>query len=153
MGHRNKLSTADLDGIRTEGALRIITRNNATSYFLYRGREAGFDFELARMLATDLGLRLQVVVPPSRRDLVPYLSEGRGDIILPWLSTDADRADCVASTSGTIDTPWVVVVRKPLEEKVHSVHDLDGKTLLVCASSGALKRLRAVNDDEKIHIQ
>ena len=41
----------------------------------------GFDFELAKLIAEDLDVRLAMVVPPSRDQLIPWLLEGRGDII------------------------------------------------------------------------
>src|SRR5688572_12919781 len=45
-GHRRKDYTGDLDTIKERGVLRVLTRNNSTSYFLYKGVEAGWDYEL-----------------------------------------------------------------------------------------------------------
>ena len=50
-GHRERLTAADLQGITQYGALRVITRNNSTSYYLHRGQEAGFHYEIAKLFA------------------------------------------------------------------------------------------------------
>jgi membrane-bound lytic murein transglycosylase F len=71
----------DLDQIRAEGVLRVLTRNNASCYFIYRGHQLGYEVELTRALARELGVRLEVVAPPSRKDLVPWLESGRGDLV------------------------------------------------------------------------
>ena len=47
---------ADLEEIKRKGVLRVITRNSSTSYFLHRGAEAGFNYELAKLLADELGV-------------------------------------------------------------------------------------------------
>ena len=58
----------------------------------------GFDFELAKLIAENLDVRLAMVVPPSRDQLIPWLLEGRGDIIAsrnqPRSSRDGVREMC-----------------------------------------------------------
>ena len=60
---------ADLDAIRKRGVLRVLTRNSSTTYFLHRGEELGFEYELVREFARTLGVRLELVIPPSREAL------------------------------------------------------------------------------------
>ncbi|MEW5849409.1 MAG: transporter substrate-binding domain-containing protein [Myxococcota bacterium] len=150
MGHRNKVSTADLSSIKREKVLRVITRNNSTGYFLYRGVEAGFDFDVARMLARELDVRLEMVVPPTRRDLIPYLLDGKGDVIIAGLPTDSERADRVAFSRPYLETPWVVVVRRADAGAIRELKDLSGKTVLASGSSGALRRLRALSTEQGV---
>lgn len=141
-GHRRKAYTGDLDVIRQRGVLRAIVRNSSTSYFLYKGVEAGFDYDIARWLARDMGVRLEMVVAPTRRELVPWLLEGKGDIILAGLSTEAARADRVRFVRPYLETPWVVVARRRVARTLKTVEDLRGVSLLVKPSSGAMRRLR-----------
>ncbi len=142
-GHRRKAYTGDLDNVTTRGVLRVLSRNNSTSYFLYKGVEAGFDYELAKWLAKDLGVRLEMVVAPTRRELVPWLLDGHGDVILAGLSTDAARSDRVRFTRAYLQTNWVVVMRKKDAPRHHDLDSLKGKEVLVRPSSGAMTRLRA----------
>ncbi len=140
-GHRDQMYTGDLDEVKKRGVLRVLTRNNSTSYFLYKGVEAGFDFEVARWIAKEMGVRLEMVVAPTRRELVPWLLEGRGDVVIAGFSTEAARADRVLYTRPYIESPWVVVTRLD-GPALTSTADLAGLDLLVRPSSGAMRRLR-----------
>jgi len=77
--------TGDLSEIRERGVLRVLTRNSAASYYVWRGRLAGFEYEMVSRLAKRLGVHLEIVVPPSRAELVPWLLDGRGDLIAAGL--------------------------------------------------------------------
>lgn len=122
--HARKLNTGDLDVIRKRGSLRMITRNDATSYHLYKGQQRGFDYELTRLFAQNQGLRLDVLVVDEDAELVAALLDGRGDVIaaqlvpstalsqqvalsVPYLRAD----DELAQKSGVV-TPVVWGVRK-----------------------------------------
>jgi membrane-bound lytic murein transglycosylase F len=84
-----KPSTGDLDTMKKRGTLRLLTWNDPVSYFAYRGQLFGFDYELAKQLAAKLGLRLEVIVPPRRDLLVPWLKAGRGDLVAASLHPSA----------------------------------------------------------------
>lgn len=86
----DKLHQDDLDAIRKRRVLRVLLRNNAASYFLYRGELLGFEYELARQFADYHGLRLEVMVPPGPREMNSWLLEGRADIALGFLAVDDD---------------------------------------------------------------
>ncbi len=144
-GHRGKVYFGDVDALRARGVVRVLTRNNASGYFLYRGVERGFDYELAERLAKEIGVRLEMIVAPTRRDLIPWLLEGRGDVIIAGLSTETPRADRVRFSPEYESTRWVVVApRRKNAAKIESVDDLSQLALLVRPSSSALPRLRAL---------
>ncbi len=84
-GHTEKVALGDLDAIRRRGSLRVLTWNDPVSYFAYRGELYGFDYELFTMLADRLKVRLDIVVPTERSELVPWLLAGRGDLIAAGL--------------------------------------------------------------------
>nr|AIA92178.1 CAZy families GH23 protein [uncultured Bacteroides sp.] len=51
-----KVSPADdLQQIKDSGELVILTMYSSTSYFLYRGQEMGFQYELGKEFAKSLG--------------------------------------------------------------------------------------------------
>src|SRR6185436_20275674 len=79
--YADKLSTGDLDAVRKRGALRLLTWNDPVSYFAHRGQLFGFDYELAKLLAAKLKVRLDVVVPDERDQLAAWLAEGEGDLV------------------------------------------------------------------------
>ncbi len=133
-GHATDVSQGDLDAIRKRGSLRMLTRNNAVSYFLHKGQQQGFDYELLKLFAADQGLRLDVVVPPEAGDLIPWLLEGKGDVIAAQMTVTDERKAKVA-----FSTPYLsadeVVVQPAGAPPWTTLADLKGKTLHVRKSS------------------
>lgn len=137
--------TGDLDGIRQRGRLRVLTRNNPVTYFLYRGEPMGFDYQLAKAAADELGVRLEVVVPPSRDLLLPWLREGRGDFIAASLTITPER-----QAEAAFSRPYLyvdeVLVQRTAGPKVASLEELKGKTVHVRASSSYHATLLALRE-------
>ena len=52
----------DLPDMLATKELRVLTLYSSTSYFLYRGEERGYEFELARRFALSQGLHIKVIV-------------------------------------------------------------------------------------------
>jgi membrane-bound lytic murein transglycosylase F len=77
--------TGDFDQIKKRKVLRVLLRNSAASYFLYRGELLGFEYELARQFARYHGLRFEVVVPPGHNELSTWLLEGKADMAMAFL--------------------------------------------------------------------
>lgn len=92
-GHTRALLKGDLEAIVRRKVIRVITGNNSSNYFIYRGRQMGFDFELARGVAEALGVRLEVVVSENHGQMIPWLLEGRGDFIAGNLTVTEDRRE------------------------------------------------------------
>jgi membrane-bound lytic murein transglycosylase F len=130
---------ADLDEIRRRGVLRVLTRNNSATYFLYRGEQMGFDYELARRFARRLGVRVQVVVPRQPGQLVDWLLDGRGDLIAASMTVDPARQERVEFTRPYAQASELVVV--PADRGVDEPADLAGKTVAVQRSSAHYPRL------------
>ena len=146
-GHANERFVGDLEGILERGVLRVLTRNNPVTYYLYRGRPMGFDFELAKLIAEDLDVRLAMVVPPSRDQLIPWLLEGRGDIIAASLTITEERGAHVAFSQPYLFVDEMVVSRAG-EPPMTTLADLKGTTLHVRRSSsyyGTLERLQGAS--------
>lgn len=119
----------DLDAIRERGILRILTRNNSATYFLYRGEQMGFEYELARRFARHLGVRLQVVVPREPGRLVDALLEGRGDLVAASLLVTPERRERVRFTRPYARASQLLVKRtgtagpeSPAELAGHRIH-------------------------------
>ncbi len=151
-GHTRQRYVADLAEIKRKGVLRVITRNSSTSYFLHRGAEAGFNYELAKLLADEIGVRLEMVVPRAPRDMVPWLLQGRGDIIIGGMPIDAPRARRVHMTRPYLQTVHVVVTRKGRVPAITKVEDLATATLVAHPSSSAIKRLRQLSQDSGVRL-
>lgn len=151
-GHKRQRYLADLDEIKRRGVLRVISRNSSTSYFLHRGAEAGFNYELAKLFADELGVRLEMVIPRAPRDMVPWLLQGRGDLIIGGMPVDAPRASRVHMTRPYMHTAHVVVTRKGRVPALTQLEDLETATLVVHPSSSAIKRLRRLSQETGLRL-
>ncbi len=126
---------ADLPELRERRRLRMITRNNAATYFLWRGELLGFEYELGKRFAETEKLRLEVVVAPSHADMIPMLLRGEGDLIAAYLvPTEARVAQGVTFTRPYHYASEVVIGRVD-EEAVESLAGLAGRSIAVRRSS------------------
>ncbi|WP_347330339.1 transporter substrate-binding domain-containing protein [Marinimicrobium locisalis] len=126
--------TEDLQGILERKVLRVITRNNAATYYLYRGKLVGFEYELAKRFADSLGVRLQMVVPDSHDEMIPMLREGKGDLVAAFMTRTDDRAEEVAF-SRPYHYATETVVGQARETELESAEALAGRTLHLRRSS------------------
>lgn len=143
--HSRELFTGDLDEIRERGVLRVLTRNNPVTYFLWKGSKFGFDFELAQMAAKELGVRLQMVVVPSREQLIPALLEGRGDVIAASFSITPERQKKVAFTRPYLLVDEMIIQRKD-GNPVASLENLAGRKIHVRPSSSYFQTLSSLKE-------
>ncbi len=141
--HVSTAFTGDLEKIRERGRLRVLTRNNPVTYFLHRGGPFGFDYSLAQMVADELDVRLEMVVPPSRDLLITWLLEGRGDVVAASLTITPERGEQVAFSE-----PYLLVeevlVGPSNGTPVESIEDLAGNEIHVRRSSSYFETLQGL---------
>jgi membrane-bound lytic murein transglycosylase F len=66
-------------------ALMILTRAGSTTYSADdTGSASGFDYDLVRMLANELGLEIRIVVAASDSDILNRLKNGEGHLAAAW---------------------------------------------------------------------
>jgi len=143
---RPSVSREDLAGIKKHGVLRVLTRNNPATYFLWRGELLGFEYELARHFAKKHKLRVEMVVPPSRGDLIPWLLEGKGDVIAASMTISSEReAQGVVFSRPYFKASEIVVTRadEP-DDRLKGPEDLAGRTFVVRRSSSYWQTLEAL---------
>jgi membrane-bound lytic murein transglycosylase F len=139
--------TRDLDDIRGGGVIRMLTRYNATSYFVHRGGEAGFDYELFVRFARRHGLSVEVVIPEPGEDLVSLLNSGAGDVICAGLTRSADL-DQYADATRPVGFVRKVVVLPPDDDRPAELAALAGLTVTVPAHDPVLHELSRLRDRE-----
>jgi membrane-bound lytic murein transglycosylase F len=143
---RNKRFAGDFDAIKKRRVLRVLLRNNAASYFLYRGELMGFEYEFAREFADYHGLRLEVVVPPSHRELTAWLLEGKADIALGFLEPEQQqrRLGIEFSEPYHYARQHIVVHEK---DPASSLRELDHRTIFVRHHSSYWERLARLQEE------
>ncbi len=79
----------DFGEIKKRKVIRVLLRNNAASYFLFRGELMGFEYDLVKEFARYHNLRLEVVVPPTQQEIASWLLEGKADMAMGFLEQEA----------------------------------------------------------------
>ena len=134
----------DLSEIRRHGVLRVITRNNAATYFLWRGEQMGFEYELLHEFAGRNGLHVEVVIAPQHASLFEMLERGAGDVAAASLPIDMARGPGVEMTRPFNYVHDYLVARHD-DHSILGIEDLAGRVVTVRRSSAhwhTLERLR-----------
>src|SRR5438552_3716813 len=138
-----------LEEIVKSGYIRVLTRNNDTSFFIYRGHRMGFDYELGKKLAQHLGIRVDMIITQGWQEMLPALLKGEGDVIAAEMTVTPERQKQVLFAE-----PWghthEVVVWKDGSTPIRTVDDLGGKEVHVREGSTYESSLRALNEKLKV---
>ena len=115
----------DLDDILKEGKLRVSMVYSETSYFLYKGLEMGFEYELLERFAKDLGVELEIVVEKNIDSLIPHLNDGAVDLMAFALTVTKEREKYVDFAEHVSLTHQVLVQKKPDNWRKISRHNIE----------------------------
>lgn len=132
--HLRQRYGGDLADIKQRRVIRVAMLNNAVAYFIYRGQQVGFQFDLAELLSMRLGVRLEVVVPDRPGDLLRMLVEDRADVAVVTPNLD-DPLFGQCGFSLPIDHADQVLVQPAGQEPLTDLDQLAGKTVHVRRSS------------------
>jgi membrane-bound lytic murein transglycosylase F len=130
----------DLKQIRRAGALRLVTRNSATTCTVERGGLEGFEYDLAVSFARSLKVRLELSIPPPDVDPLEWLELGYGDLtaLHEPLSPQDEGAFLVSEPYRRVDLVSVVSART---EPPAAVEDLAGVRIAASRPVADLCRL------------
>ena len=122
----------DLTQIKDSGELVVLTLYSSTSYFIYRGQEMGFQYELSEQFAKSLGVKLRIEVANNVHELIQKLLAGEGDMIAYNLPITKEWKDSLIYCGEDVITHQVIVQqgngkKKPLKD----VTELIGKNIYV----------------------
>ncbi len=103
----------DLDAIRERGYLTALVDNTSISYFIYKGRTMGFEYELLRRLADNLKVSLKVRLVTGIEQAIDLLNKGEGDILAFPLTVTKARMEYMSFTIPHFNTHQVLIQKKP----------------------------------------
>lgn len=125
-------SGRDLAQIKDSGELVVLTLYSSTSYFIYRGQEMGFQYELSEQFAKSLGLKLRIEVADNVDELIRKLLAGEGDMIAYNLPITKEWKDSLLYCGEDVITHQVIVQRgKGKQKPLKDVTELVGKDVYV----------------------
>jgi len=148
----------DLEQIKTSGTLRALMVYSGTTYYLYKGRPMGYEFELLERFAEYLDVALEIIVVNNVNELFEKLNNGEGDIVAHGLTITTDRKDEVSFTDHLYLTKQVLVQKKPdnwrsiswkklKKSLIHDPLELIGDTISVRDMSSYKQRIYNLSEE------
>ncbi|SFN55292.1 membrane-bound lytic murein transglycosylase F [Bizionia echini] len=138
--------------------LKVLVVYSSTSYFLYRGKTMGFEYELLERLSDMLDMDLEVVVSENIDSLIPDLLSGKADLIAHGITITEELKKTVLFTDYIYSTHQVLIQKKPhnwrqikaseLEKDlIRELKDLNKDTVWVRELSSYKNQLNHLNND------
>lgn len=103
----------DLPEIIERGKLTVLAENSSTTYFIYRGKKMGFEYELLKLFADEIGVELEIKVVKNLDSLIAMLDRGEGDLIACNYTVTRERSKVISFSRPIIQSPQVLIQRKP----------------------------------------
>ncbi len=120
----------DFEDIKKDGKLRALLAYNSTSYFLYKGRTMGYEYELLERLAKHFDLELEIIVSENLNSLLTELNKGTVDIVAYGLAITKERKERAAFTDYLYLTNQVLIQRKPLNWRQLTLDNIKKKLVM-----------------------
>lgn len=122
----------DLTQIKDSDELVVLTLYSSTTYFIYRGQEMGFQYELSEQFAKNLGVKLRIEVARDVPEMIQKLLAGEGDLIAYNLPITKEWKDSLIYCGEEVITHQVIVQRNNGKNKpLTDVTQLIGKDIYV----------------------
>ncbi len=138
----------DLDALTERGVLRAVVPGTALGEpsLPRQGSPVAQQRELAAAFAESLGLELELVPVFRLGEMLPLLEEGRADIIAANLTSTESRRERV-DFSLPIDHVREMVLTAAGNTDIHSIEDLEGRTIMVDPATSFWDSLSALRED------
>ena len=133
-----------LERVQKEGVLRVITRNSPSTYFQDRNGETGFEYELVKRFADDLGVELQVETADNLEDLFTRLNQPDGPhLAAAGLIATSGRDELARFSTSYLDVAPQIVYRSG-QRRPTDTAALLGKRIMVLKGSSHAEQLAAL---------
>lgn len=124
-----------LERIQEQGILHVITRNSPSTYFQDRNGETGFEYELIKHFADQLGVELRIETADNLDQLFNSLSAEDGPAIAAaGLVPNPERVDQVRFSDSYLDVSSQFIYHQK-NTRPKQAKDLVGHTLLALKGS------------------
>ncbi len=155
-----KDKSRDLAQILTAGKIVAVTDFTSTNYFIYKGEPMGYQYDMLVALATELGVKLELIAENDPDEAMKMLKRGEVDIVATNLIGVAGNYKNFEFTEPYQQTHQVLVQRKKFSKSSEDGNDLvrdqvslANKTVYVKTKSGALAVLKNISiENNKIPI-
>ncbi|MCB0479315.1 MAG: transporter substrate-binding domain-containing protein [Crocinitomicaceae bacterium] len=110
---RKKAADYDIEDILSDGKLTVLLENSTVSYFIYRGKSMGYEYELLSQFAKSLGVRLEVVLIDDFNLAINKLIISEGELVGGNMNITDERMERIDFTDPILYSRQVLVQRLP----------------------------------------
>jgi membrane-bound lytic murein transglycosylase MltF len=152
--HQSNVYAGSFENVKEKRFLRVLTTKNAINYFIHKGEERGYEFEMVKAFVAymnkqlgltekDLPIRFEMI-PVRRNELIPLLEKGYGDMIAAGLTNTPSRRKTLLFSKPFQKVEEVLVVSSKMKP-INNWKDLSGYKIAVRESSSYFDSLKKVN--------
>lgn len=147
--------TGDFDAMAKRRVVRVLVPYSKTFYNVEKGRARGISAEIVEQLQKDVNAQLKtpktlpirfVALPVGRDELVRYLLEGRGDVVIADLTVTDERRRVADFSAPMFRGVREIPVTAPGEPPVPTVDDLAGREVFVRRDTSYWEHLAKLNE-------
>ena len=136
-----------LEQIRSEGVLKVVTRNGPTTFYESQGNPTGFEYHLAREFADHLGVELEMDPVVGLEELFQRLEKGQADIAAAGLSITPRRQQTLHFGPSYLTVKQLFVYNREKLEKPEDEAALQALRIRVLSNSYHVEILRQMQQD------
>ncbi|MFJ7883729.1 membrane-bound lytic murein transglycosylase MltF [Pseudomonas sp. NPDC096917] len=130
-----------LERVKEDGVLRVITRNSPATYFEDRNGETGFEYELVKRFADDLGVKLEIETADNLDDLFNKLGQPDGPVLAAAGLVSSDNRLKQAKFSHPYLEVTPQIIYRNGQSRPTTAADLVGKRITVLKGSSHAEQL------------
>jgi polar amino acid transport system substrate-binding protein len=143
------LADSALKQVLQRGTLRVGDCLTFAPFGFYNkdGQPDGYDVDLAKELAKEMGVKLEVVNTTSA-NRIPNLQTDKVDVVFCNFTRNLERAKEIAFTNPYVVASEALLVKK--SSGINSINDMSGKTIATVKGSTNGDEVRSLNMQVKI---
>lgn len=143
------LSTpTQLEAIKDRGVIRVATTNTPMTYYIRKGKPAGFEYELTKAFADHLGVKLELALPDSFPGLFQALQQRNAHLAAASLTATPERRKRFDFSPAYRSSAPVLIYRvRRGNPAPREISDLYGRSIQVLAGSSHVELMQQLKPD------
>lgn len=130
-----------LEKVQESGVLMISGTSGPTTFVAHNGQSRGFQYELARLFAEELGVKLILTDAGHPEKAITNIKKDDADIAITGMTSDDPRLEHVRTTKPYLEVSQQLVYRHE-DAQPTQFDDIQNATIAAAAGSAAAQTLR-----------
>ncbi len=151
-----ELKQVDWEEIKQKEVLTVLAENGPASFFIYKGKNMGYEYELLHEFAKDHDIRLKIIMTQNLDSIFNQLYDFEGDLIACNLTVTEERKRKVLYTNPHLTSRQVLIQKKPdgwrkmsrsqlKDSLITEIEELKNKTVHVWNQSTHRDQIERIN--------